>query len=77
MTQPSPLVPRPVVGIMALALTVALLGNIYLDSRPGDYSGAQANYLLALLIGGVLGIDITRGLRRQRRDDDKADPDGD
>ena len=70
-TQPSPLVPRPIVGVMALALTAALLGNIYLDSQPGEYSGAQANYLLALLIGGVLGIDITRGLIKRSRDEDE------
>ncbi|GAA4120442.1 hypothetical protein GCM10022215_24070 [Nocardioides fonticola] len=72
---PTPLVPSPIAALMAVILTCCIPLNIWLDSASPDYSGAQANYLLSLLIGGILGVDMTRGLRRSSRDDRDEDDD--
>ena len=70
-TPPSqgPVVPTPVAGVMALVLTGCIPLNIYLDFSSADYNGAQVNYLLSLLIGGILGVDITRGWKRRKNED--------
>lgn len=64
-----PLVPRPVITIIALAMTAGMLFNVWLDAGSTDYDGGQATYLFAFLIAGVLGIPVGIEWARSRRDD--------
>lgn len=55
-----PLVPRPVVSILAVGLLIGMFYTIYLDSQPGDFDGGR--YIL-MFGGGVficLGYDVAR-----------------
>lgn len=65
-----PLVPRPVITIIALAMTAGMLFNVWLDASSTDYDGGQATYLFAFLIAGVLGIPVGIEWARARKDDE-------
>lgn len=52
--------PRPGVLALAILLTVVMLTNIYLDSQSDTYDGKFVTPVIAALIAGVLGFDITR-----------------
>lgn len=55
--------PRPGVLALAFLLTFLMFLNIYLDSRSADYDGKFVTPIVAALIAGVLGFDITRFFR--------------
>lgn len=55
--------PRPGVLALAILFTLVMLVNIYLDSQSETYDGKFVTPVLAALIAGVLGFDITRFFR--------------
>ena len=61
-----PLIPRPAVTMIALALTGGLLGTIGLDAFVPDFDGRVPITTLALLISGILGFDLYRGSRKDQ-----------
>lgn len=67
-----PLIPRPAITLIAIALTAGMLFNIWLDAGSVDYAGGQATLVLATLVGGILGIPIgVAAFRKTGRDDEK------
>lgn len=74
--QRPPLVPRPVVSVLALGLLAGMFYTIHLDADPNrDYDGGRAIILFAFGVFAVLGVDISRllltFLRRRDDEDDK------
>lgn len=59
-----PLIPRPAVTAIALALTVGMLIHIGYDATNVDYDGYKNTLLMAGLIAGILGFELFRGGRR-------------
>lgn len=68
-----PLIPRPAVTLIALALTAGLLGNVWLDAQSIDYQGGQATLILASLIAGILGIPVGVAAFKSRQEKDRDD----
>lgn len=68
-----PLIPRPAVTMIALAMTFGMLGNVYLDAGSVEYSGGQATLIFASIIAGILGIPIGVAAFRSRQERDKDD----
>lgn len=66
-----PLVPRPIVSVIALTMAGAIVYNIHLDAASSSYSGAQVNYLLTALIAAILGVDLR--MQKRRREEDERD----
>lgn len=53
-----PLIPRPAITLISLALTFGMLGNVWLDASSTTYEGGQATLVFASLIAGILGIPL-------------------
>lgn len=65
-TPNGPLIPRPAVTLIALALTLGMLGNVWLDASSVDYDGGQTTLIFAALIAGILGIPLGIAAFRSR-----------
>lgn len=61
-----PLIPRPAITLIALAMTFGMLGNVWLDASSVDYEGGQATLIFASLIAGILGIPVGVAAYRSR-----------
>ncbi len=48
-----PLIPRPAVTLIALALTFGLLANVFLDATSTEYEGLQTTLILASLLYAI------------------------
>lgn len=55
-----PLIPRPFVTVIALAITAGMLANIWRDGNSQSYDGGQNTLILAGLIAGILGFELFR-----------------
>lgn len=55
-----PLIPKPWVTFLAVALTCGMFYNIWLDANSTEYGGGQTTIVLAVLIAGILGFDLGR-----------------
>lgn len=53
-----PITPSPTALLLAMAMLAALVYNVHLDARPGDYNGIWVTGILAALIAGTLGFDL-------------------
>lgn len=67
--KPPPLTPSPGVLVIAVALLAALVYNLRLDATTDGYNGSWATYALVILIGGVLGVDVSRFWRGGKGDE--------
>lgn len=59
-----PLVPKPIVSVIALGLLGGMFYTVHLDATRADFDGGRATFLWALGIFVVLGVDIARLFRR-------------
>lgn len=59
----APMVPRPAVTLIALAVTAALLWHIYYDASHADYDGGKTTILLGAIVLFTLGFDIGKWFR--------------
>lgn len=59
-----PLVPRPVVTVIALLVSVTLVAHIAYDAIDKTYEGWRVTGALGLLVFFVLGGDVSKWLRR-------------
>lgn len=68
-TPPGPLVPRPVIIIIALVLLACLPLVIALDAIIKDYDGTIAMLTIGALLAGICGFELIVGFVRSKRDD--------
>lgn len=60
----TPLVPRPIVTVIALLVSVTLVAHIAYDAIDKSYEGWRVTGALGLLVFFVLGGDVSKWLRR-------------
>lgn len=60
---PGPLVPRPAVTAIALAIAAGLLWHMYYDATHLDYDGGKITILLGSIVLFTLGFDIGKWFR--------------
>jgi hypothetical protein len=60
----TPLVPRPVVTVIALLVSITLVAHIAYDAIDKTYDGWRVTGALGLLVFFVLGGDVSKWLRR-------------
>ena len=60
----TPLVPRPIVTVIALLVSTALVGHLFYDAIDKGYDGWKITGALGLLVFFVLGGDVSKWLRR-------------
>lgn len=69
-----PQMPKPVLSLIALVATGALVYNMYLTSQDPAYNGDQFTYALVTLIATLCGVQYV-DFRRKGDDDEDQNPD--
>lgn len=58
-----PMVPRPVVTVIALAVTGLMMWHIYFDATHEPYDGGKVTILLGAIVFFTLGFDVSKWFR--------------
>lgn len=60
---PGPLVPRPVVTVIALVLVAGMFWHIWYDASRDTYDGGKVTIMLGAMILFTLGFDLGKWFR--------------
>lgn len=58
-----PLIPSPIVAVIAVAITAMLLWHIWYDASHAPYDGGKTTILLGAIVLFTLGFDIGKWFR--------------
>lgn len=59
----TPLVPRPIVVVIALGVLGVMVWHIVYDAQTASYEGSKVTILLGAIVFFILGADVSKWLR--------------